>query len=264
MFDAVIRSTRFSVRVARTVVGYRDGRRGSATLLAVIATSAVALLASTAPAGAAPSRPFVVPPFDGLYNGLAVAWWNYALGQPAATNPLTDTTGIHCGRGQAGPIFFLVGTAGSGAVTRDQCTVRGVKVLFFPLMNAFDVHTPGDGLDTPQLIYRDFLSFGFRSDTLRASVDGVPIRRLDPKTTPFRACAAPVTGCAPGSFSLTFPSDNLFGLPAGTYRPAVQDGYYLLLAPLKPGVHTIAFGGTGTFAGAAADQDIKYRLRVLR
>lgn len=139
-----------------------------------------------------------------------------------------------------------------------------MKVLFFPLMNAFDVHTPGDGLDTPAKIYEDFLSFGFHSDTLRASVDGVPISGLDPNTTSFRACAAPVTGCVPRWFSLTFPADNLFGLPPGTYKPAVQDGYYLLLAPLSPGLHTIEFGGTGTFAGAAADQDITYRLRVLR
>ena len=33
--------------------------------------------------------------------------------------------------------------------------------------------------------------------------------------------------------------DNLFGLPAGTYAPAVADGFYLLLPPLPPGAHTI-------------------------
>ena len=31
------------------------------------------------------------------------------------------------------------------------------RLLFFPLLNAFDVHTPGDGLDTPELVYEDFL-----------------------------------------------------------------------------------------------------------
>src|SRR6185437_3171085 len=95
------------------------------------------------------------------YNQLAVAWWQYVLGQPAATNPLQDTTGAHCATGQTGPVFFLAGTSGSGTVTR-QCTVPAGKQLFFPLLNAFDVHTPSDGLDTPQKVYADFQTFKFR------------------------------------------------------------------------------------------------------
>ena len=191
-----------------------------------------------------------------------MAWWQYALAQPAATNPLVDPTGAGCRTGQSGPVFFLAGTAGSGTVTRDQCTVPFGRLLFFPLFNAFDVHTPGDGLDTPELVYEDFLKFGFRADTLHASVDGVAVRHLDPATTPYRGCAAPVRGCT-GAFSLVFPDANLFGIPAGTYAPAVADGYYLLLLPLRPGPHTIAFGGTGNFAGPTS-QDITYHLRVVR
>jgi hypothetical protein len=110
-------------------------------------------------------------------------------------------------------------------------------------------------------VYQDLQSFGFRADTLFASVDGVAVGNLARASTPFRACAAPVDGCTPSSFSLTFPNDNLFGLPAGTYRPAVQDGYYLLFDPLKPGRHTIEFGGAGNFSGAFS-QDIAYRLVV--
>jgi hypothetical protein len=68
-------------------------------------------------------------------------------------------------------------------------------------------------------------------------------------------------GCAPSSFSLTFPKHNLFGLPAGVYAPAVQDGYYLLLSPLEPGRHAITFSGTGNFDGPFS-QDIIYRLLV--
>ncbi|MGB0091046.1 MAG: hypothetical protein WBP81_00675 [Solirubrobacteraceae bacterium] len=202
----------------------------------------------------------MIPPVGKIYNRVAVAWWQYALGQPTATNPLLDPTGANCAIGQAGPVFFLTGTPGSGTVTRDACAVHGVKA-FFLLVNAFDVHVPGDGLDTPDLVYKDFQSFGFRADTLNASVDGVPVRNLDPARTPYRACAAPVRGCAPSSFSLMFPNNNLFDLPAGTYAPAVQDGYYLLLGPLRPGRHTIPFGGTGQFNGAFS-QDITYHLLV--
>jgi hypothetical protein len=240
-------------------------RFGPAGLRCVALARKVAMLAAVValavPAASRAAEPVVVPPAGTTYNDLAVAWWQYALGQPAATNPLGDPTGANCANGQSGPVFFLTGALGSAAVTRSACTVSGQKELFFPLVNAFDVHTPGDGLDTPKKVYKDFQSFGFRADTLNASVDGVAVGNLDPATTPYRACAAPVAGCAPSSFSITFPPDNLFELPAGTYAPAVQDGYYLLLAPLHPGRHTIKFGGTGNFGGPFS-QDITYRLLV--
>jgi hypothetical protein len=66
---------------------------------------------------------------------------------------------------------------------------------------------------------------------------------------------------------LTFPANNIFSfigvpLPAGTYAPAVADGFYLLLAPLPPGAHTIRFGGQGLFNGGGFSQDITYHLAV--
>src|SRR5262249_12474779 len=90
-----------------------------------------------------------------------------------------------------------------------------------------------------------------------ASVDGVDLT-VDPST--YRACAGPVRGCAP-TYSLTLPDDNLFGLPAGTYAPAVADGAYLLTARLSPGRHVLRFGGTGFFGGDFS-QDITYNLTV--
>ncbi len=243
-----------------SLLGVRD--RWVVRVAVLVTVLALAIPAGTSAASSAARAAPVVPPFGKLYDRLSVAWWQYALAQPAATNPLVDPTGANCRAGQSGPVFFLAGTAGSGTFTRDACTVPFGKLLFFPLLNAFDVHTPGDGLDTPELVYKDFLTFGFRADQLHASVDGVAVRHLDPATTPYRGCAEPVRGCT-GAFSLVFPDANLFGLPAGTYAPAVADGYYLLLLPLRPGVHTIAFGGTGNFSGPTS-QDITYHLRVVR
>ncbi len=242
------------------------GRLGVAVGVRSIAVLALLVALTVSPSAAAasghPSHPHVIPPFGKLYDRLSVAWWQYTLAQPAASNPLQDPTGAGCRVGQSGPVFFLVGTIGTGEATRDQCTVRGRKALFFPLLNAFDVHVPGDGLDTPELVWEDFLSFGFRADQLRARVDGVRIKSLNPRTTPYRACAAPIADCA-RPFSLTLPEGNLFGIDAGTYAPAVADGFYLLLAPLKAGTHTIEFGGSGNFDGPTS-QDITYHLRVLR
>jgi hypothetical protein len=219
------------------------------------------LLASPSVAAAGSRAVEPVPPSGTTYNRLAVAWWQYALGQPESTNPLLDTTGASCATGQSGPVFFLVGSFSSDPVVRD-CTVAGGKFLFFPMLNAFEVHVPGDGLDTERLVYKAFLKHGFRAIQLRASVDGVPVADLKPKKTPFHVCAAPVAGCAPSSFSITLPGGNIFGIDAGTYAPAVQEGFYLLLPPLKPGLHTITFGGKSHFDKKLFRQDITYRLRV--
>jgi hypothetical protein len=67
---------------------------------------------------------------------------------------------------------------------------------------------------------------------LEASLDGVPLRDL------FRYRAE----SPEGGFVLTLPTDsNLFGAPAGDYKPAVSAGYYLLLAPLSVGEHELHF-----------------------
>jgi hypothetical protein len=60
--------------------------------------------------------------------------------------------------------------------------------------------------------------------------------------------------------TLTYPEDNvvafLFGVkevkvPAGTYTPSVSDGYWLIIAPLSNGMHTIRVRGAaaGGFSG---------------
>lgn len=235
------------------------GRRARLTARAAACVLAAAIAAAIAPpAGAAAAA--VVPPTSADYDALAVQWWQYALGQPAATSPLTDKTGADCALGQSGPVFFLAGTT-SGKARRNSCVVSGGRELFFPLLNGFDVHTPTDDQHSPALIYRDFLTLGFRADTLTATVDGVPVGGLDPATSPFHTCAAPAAGCAPASFAVQLPDGNLLGLAAGTYAPAVQEGWYLLLEPLPPGVHTVSFGGTGFF-GQPISVDVSYRLTV--
>ena len=210
-------------------------------------------------------NPGALPPhstaFGKTYNEWAVSWWQYVVSIPQAVNPLFDPTGAGCGVAQSGSVFFLVGAAGSGTVTRDQCVVPAGKALFFPLVNAFDAHVPGDGLDTPDLVWKDLLSYGWGSfSNFHASVDGVPVSDLDPSSTPYRACAAPIPGCA-SAFSVQLPAGNYFGVTPGAYAPTVEDGYYLLLAPLSAGPHTINFGGAGYFGGPFT-QDITYHLVV--
>jgi hypothetical protein len=233
-----------------------------------LAISLIAALALAIPGhnahAAATTTPTVLPPtslsFGKTYGAWSAAWWRYVALQPAATNPVIDTKGVNCGVGQSSttPVFFLVGSFGSDPVTR-TCTVPAGKALFFPLINTADVHTPGDATPTAQLLWDEMeVTRGFSISTLHASIDGVPVSNLNPATTPYRTCAGPVSQCSAPAFSLFLPAANVFGLPAGTYSPAVADGFYLLLAPLTPGVHTITFGGTSSFGS----QDITYNLVV--
>ena len=48
-------------------------------------------------------------------------------------------------------------------------------------------------------------------------------------------------------------------LPAGIYSPSMDDGYHVLLSPLKAGPHTLQFHAeSGTFS-----QDVTYNLTVV-
>jgi hypothetical protein len=229
------------------------------------ALAALAALMLGLPAAAAPATPGVIPPNatpgDQTYGAWSARWWQYVLAQPVPTNPLLDATGQHCATNQSGPVFFLVGTFGSGSATRNQCVVPAGKLLFFPLLNFADVHAPGDGLDTPELVWKDLQGLISPTTSLFASVDGAPVSNLDPRTTPYHACAGPASlaPCGAPAFTVTLPADNVFGAPAGQYFPSVDDGFYLMLAPLSAGKHTLRFGGT---AASGASQDITYSLTV--
>ena len=66
------------------------------------------------------------------------------------------------------------------------------------------------------------------AEILEVFVDGVPVSNV----RGYRAAPAQ-------PFSVTYPEDSVVGVPAGTYFPQVADGYWLMLAPLTPGQHTI-------------------------
>ena len=226
----------------------------------VIVLCGVLVLALTvSTAGALASNPRILPPksvaFGKTYGAWSATWWQYVSAQPVSSNPLFDPTGAGCRTAQSGPVFFLVG---DGTAPRDQCTVPAGKALFFPLVNADDFE-PGF---TPLQVWEQLEPLFGPFSELHASIDGVAVANLNPMTTPYRVCAGPVARCNAPSFSLSIPAENLYGVPEGTYEPAVADGFYLLLAPLKPGPHTIVFGGSGLFAGSPFVQDTTYHLVV--
>jgi hypothetical protein len=204
-------------------------------------------------------NPGVLPPqshpHGRTYGEWSNAWWQWALSIPTSVNPLLDTTGANCSEGQSGHVWFLAGTFSSGTATR-SCTIPAGMMLFFPIVNTSwnNVGDTTPGSMCPPTTFtesqlRQILDRFIQSvTTLEADVDGVNIQNLQG----YRA------GSNNPTFSITLPSDNIYNfpgctIPAGTYdtQPSVSDGYYLMLAPLKPGTHTIHFKGETSAVAAA-------------
>jgi len=230
----------------------------------------VALIGATVTFAGNPN-PGVLPPnshpYGHTYGEWSNTWWKWAFKTPRSNNPLLDTTGANCGVGQSGSVWFLAGTFGSNSAVRN-CTIPTGKALFFPIANTEqDNVCPAASFTVDQLKARVKVvidSFAQPNTQLDAKVDGVDIQQLQQNYQ-----VGPSS-----SFSIILPQNNLYSLappngcstPAGTYSPAVSGGYYLMLAPLKPGTHTIHFNADNTKSSAPSDLqiqlDVTYYLTV--
>jgi hypothetical protein len=156
-------------------------------------------------------------------------------------------------------VFFLAGDFG-GPVER-TCTVPAGKAIFFPLLNTAYIGFPCDarnlpGCEADQALEQandiatllSFISPFLNGATLSCEIDGHALKHL---LSYFEQSSA--------IFSVTLPEDSIYGLPAGPYHPWVDTGYYLMVAPLRPGPHTIHFqchNGGGFFL------EVTYHLTV--
>ena len=188
------------------------------------------------------------PVVRATYEVLSAAWWRWALSIPAAQSPLLLDQ-PDCGLEQSGPVWFLAGNVTQHAVIR-RCTIPRHKSIFFPLMNTVNVKTePQETLELFRQMNQEFFA-GVTS--LFAVVDGMTVANLNPpSTSPFRT-ESPV-------FSVRLPAGNLFGVPAGTYSPALGAGFYVLVLPPAPGRYRFHFGGA---AQNGFSQDITYDVTV--
>lgn len=205
------------------------------------------------------SNPGVFPKEGQKYGQLGAKWWKWAYSFPAADVPFLNPGGpVDISAGQKSAVWFLAGASFTlGPVTRTG-EVPADKFLFFPLVNLVNDYPcpPEYGFEPPpgetlkhflQRTGNEFLD-GYVPDpsTLFAEIDGVSLTNL----SSYRA------------------NSNLFKFTAdpalvtidpcitGTRQPGVAVGYWLLLKPLTPGVHTLHFGAP------SAGQDITYILTV--
>jgi len=239
--------------------------RPAFALTIVLAAATLALLGATSSTQAAGRNPNpgILPigstPHGMSYSEWAAAWWQWVYSYPAGadSNPVEDPTGALCGLGDQGPVWFLAGTRGT-TVVRD-CTIPAGKTLFFPIINSLWINIPELG-DNPwsdeqqEFALSVIEPFVDKAYKLSCTIDGVPVENL----ASYRA-----TTPDDGEYFITVPDGSPVGLPAGTYGPAVDDGIYLMLTPLKPGKHTIRFtsASKGTIFGDFA-LDVTYHLTV--
>lgn len=188
---------------------------------------------------------------------LSAEWWQWAASIPSPANPLVTTNG-DCMVGQRGDVWFLVGIfTGPGPVTR-TCTLPEGVSLFFPLINNVNINSPnvcGQGPNDYSVkeLRAQVAPAMDAAHNLSVEVDGHPVDR-------FRRVRSKV-------FSVAFPEDNVFNpfcggpgtVPAGIYSPAIDDGFYARIHPLKAGMHTLHFHAENP----NSTQDITYTLQVV-
>ena len=201
------------------------------------------LVASASSVAAENNNPGILPanssPHGMTYGEWAAEWWTWAISNDF--NTILDGTGELCADGQSGHVWFLAGSFGS-VETRD-CTVPTGQMLFFPIRNNAWFQFPDDPpLDVDGI--RALLAAGNdASGAISATVDGVAINNLEQYRT-----VAP-------EFNAVVVDDNQFGFPDGS-AGQLDDGWYLMLAPLSAGEHTV------NFTAQDGDLDVTYNLTI--
>jgi hypothetical protein len=181
-------------------------------------------------------------------------WWQWALSIPTPNNPLTDTTGANCMVGQRGPVWFLAG-AFAGGVARRTCSVPEGVALFFPISNYIAFDTPGICGQGASLSLREL------RDTAKSAIDAVTVATAKLDNKPVKN----VRRVRSEPFVTVLPTNNVFvelcagDAPPGVFSPSVDEGYYVKLDGLDPGVHTLTFRAKA----GASEQDIEYILNVI-
>jgi hypothetical protein len=213
---------------------------------ALLATSILVLLSVAVPQGAVQAT--ADRHSDHPARSLTASWWNWVVSTSPSPLEGSYDGGQRCDGSFVRGAFFLAGTTASEPVER-TCTVPAGKPILFPVVNALC----SEGFDPPDprpfwVCAKSLLDSALEGDSeVFARVDGeaVEIRRIA------------------GHFAWRIPSDdNLFAIPAGRYDAAGNGLWVYLPHGLRPGQHTIHFGGS--FFDGGFLQDITYHLRVQR
>jgi hypothetical protein len=161
-------------------------------------------------------------------------WWNWDGSFANGSNPFSDKTGAIANDHQSGPVFFIAGTTSTtpGAVSRNFSVPNGAYLLV-PLLNIVIANGADPGFATTAEEAKLLGDTGFSPAKMFASLDGIAIPDL-----------ASHREDSPNFTLHVLSADSPVAAPMGDFSDAFASGYYLMFAPLSPGVHTLIFGGT--------------------
>lgn len=218
-------------------------RRAGLLLLAVLgATPGVAAITGATPL---PADEVVAGKRVDAYPEL---WWQWANRKRWGAQSFQDPTGEQCGLNQSGPVWFLAGTDGTDEVRR-RCRVPEGKHIFLPLITMLENSVPGSA-KTCEAVKSGAAQNNEHVVPVRIVVDGeaIDIRTLRMRSHCFNAYAK---------------ADYLKSTEG--YFPSATDGYWLMLAPLSVGEHSIEvkirYDNPGKTLGDM-EQDFKYQLQI--
>lgn len=203
----------------------------------------VAALALTARGASAAQIPKVVPlnaaAHGQSYSQWSAAYWRWLFSLPVAGHPGIDSPDFDVTAGQSGQVWFLTGPFGT---IERHVTIPAGKSLFIALVNVdsstleeppFYGATAADQLAIANG-FADYIT------DLSFTVDGKSVSNIGD----FRITSP--------QFTFTAPSPWLFGATGGTGN-ATGVGYFVMLAPLSAGTHTIHYTGAFKFSDAPED-----------
>jgi hypothetical protein len=203
------------------------------------------------------ANPRIIPNQGPMYADLSAKWWQWAFSFDAANVPFLNMGGsVDVSAGQSGHVWFLAGesfAAGGAPVTRSATVPTGIS-LFVPIANLVNDYpcpdpnfAPGPGETLEQFLQRTGNEALPNFTDLFAQIDGRPLTRL----SLYRVTSALFVFTADPALAAT-----LDPCITGTPQPGVSVGYWMLVTPLTPGVHTLHFG-TPSWG-----QDVTYILTV--
>jgi hypothetical protein len=185
------------------------------------------------------------------YAEWSAAYWQWLFSLPVDGHPGTDSPDFNVTDGQSGNVWFLTGPFGT---VERNITISAGTSLFVALINVdsstleeppFYGATAADQLAIANA-FADYMT------DLSFTVDGKSIANIDD----FRVTSP--------QFDFSAPSPWIFGATGGT-GTATGVGYFVMLAPLSVGTHTIHYTGAFKFSEAPEDYiavDMTYHVTV--
>jgi len=207
---------------------------GSLALMSCSQDEVLPPTAPTAPTVADKARDLqIIPPHASphgrTYGEWSMAWWQWLWSIPADRNPGFDETGEFVAEGQSGSVWFIA--PNYGGFNERWATIPPGKSLFIDVAAWFGSPVTGDPEDLDEL-WAALAEANDLTQNITFEVDGVAV----PNIEDYRVQS-------PEPFSFVTPEGSVlelfYGLPAGEYYPALAEGYFVMLAPLSRGEHTL-------------------------